>query len=173
MKIVILGYMACGKTFIASKLASNLKIIHIDLDDYIEEKENLSIAELFKTKGEIYFRKIETKYLKEILVQEKEFILSVGGGTPCYGDNIQLIKDNSISIYLKASPLVLFSNLINEKEKRPLVSSLKDDELKEFIAKHLFERNFYYLQADHYVEVDKSRKTSKEVVEEIVSYIIP
>ena len=96
--------------------------------------------------GEIYFRKQEHYYLKELLELEKEFILSLGGGTPCYAGNMKVISDteNTESIYLNTSIKVLVDRLEKEKDTRPLVASLTKDKLTEFVAKHLFERNFYY-----------------------------
>ncbi len=171
MKVVLLGYMASGKTIIANKLSGFLRIKHIDLDVYIEEKEGMSVSEIFSKKGEIYFRKIESIYLKEILLSKEKFVLSVGGGTPCYANNMNLIKEYSKSFYLKATAAVLYTHLKTEKEKRPLVSLFNDDELEKFIAKHLFERNFFYLQADYSVEVDMLQKTIIVVANEIVDVI--
>ena len=98
MKIVLLGYMASGKSSIGKKLAKILNVPFVDLDDLISEKEKLSIPEIFKTKGEIYFRKKEIENLENFFQKDK-FVLAVGGGTPCYGNNMDLINDNSISIY--------------------------------------------------------------------------
>ena len=140
MKVVLLGYMASGKTIIANKLSEKMQLRHIDLDDFIVEKENLKITEIFKKKGEITFRLLENQYLKEILTNEDNFILSVGGGTPCYASNMELINNTAFSIYLKASIETIYIRIINEKTKRPLVANIANDKLKEFIAKHLFER---------------------------------
>jgi len=103
MKIVLLGYMASGKSSIGMKLANMLNVSFVDLDDLISEKEKLSIPAIFKTKGEIYFRKKEIDYLNEFLLQKDNFILAVGGGTPCYGNNMSIINNHSKSIYLKSS----------------------------------------------------------------------
>ena len=94
MKIVLLGYMASGKSNIGKKLSKKLSMSFIDLDDYIIEKEKMTISDIFKAKGEIYFRLIENKYLKEILLEKKDFILSLGGGTPCYANNMEEINKN-------------------------------------------------------------------------------
>ena len=88
MKIVLIGYMASGKSTIGKILAKELNLSFIDLDHYISDREQMSIPEIFNQKGEIYFRKIETKCLLEVLEKEQEFILSLGGGTPCYGNNM-------------------------------------------------------------------------------------
>lgn len=160
VKIVLLGYMASGKSSIGKILSKKLAMRFIDLDDYIIENEKMSISEIFKEKGEIYFRLIENKYLKEILSKKDEFILSLGGGTPCYANNMEEInKENTISIYLQGNVSTMVKRLIKKKSKRPLIASLSDDKIPEFVAKHLFERRFYYEQAKITVKIDdKSKK---------------
>ncbi|MBP8792475.1 MAG: shikimate kinase [Lutibacter sp.] len=167
MKIVLMGYMASGKSAIGKILAQKLNLQFIDLDDFIEENEKLTIAEIFKLKGEIYFRIKEGEYLEKILKNFKNCVISLGGGTPCYGNNIKIIKNNSISFYLSASVSTIFNRLKDEKSKRPLVSSLIEDDLKEYIAKHLFERTQFYNQADHILSVNKN--TIEEIAEEILT----
>ena len=159
MKIVLIGYMASGKSTIGKILAKKLNLSFIDLDDYISEAEQMSIPEIFSKKGEIYFRKIETKYLLEVLEKEEEFILSLGGGTPCYGNNMEnILNSGTTSFYLKASIPTITQRIRNAKTKRPLVAHLSNEELPEFIGKHLFERQFYYLQSNHIITVDGKQK---------------
>jgi len=169
MKLVLLGYMASGKTIIANKLSQKLQLNHIDLDEYISRKENLSIPEIFKNKGEITFRLLENTSLKEILAKETNFILSVGGGTPCYANNMDLIIKYSGSIYLKANIETIYSRIVGEKSKRPLVTDIPDEKLKEFIAKHLFERSQFYNQAKYTIDVNN--KTVNKIVKEILFQI--
>lgn len=165
MKVVLVGYMASGKSIISKELGEKLGMEVIDLDDYITKKEKMSIPELFKNKGEIYFRTIENKYLKELLEQKEDFILATGGGTPCYANNMKWIKENATSVYLKASIPTIADRVIKEKETRPLIKEIKDTDLKEFIAKHLFERSEFYNQADFTLSVDN--KSVNEIVKEI------
>ena len=166
MKIVLLGYMASGKSSIGKTLSKKLSLRFIDLDDYIIEKENMSIADLFKQKGEIYFRRIESKYLIEILSKDNDFILSLGGGTPCYGNNMNEInKQDTISVYLQGSIPTISKRLINDKSKRPLISILGDDKITEFVAKHIFERLPFYEQAKMKIKIDD--KTKNEVALEL------
>ncbi|QMU65002.1 MAG: shikimate kinase [Flavobacteriaceae bacterium] len=167
MKLVLLGYMGSGKTVIGKILSDKLFLPFIDLDRYIVEKEHASIAEIFKTKGEVYFRKIEHQYLKKLLSSNENFVLSLGGGTPCYAGNMNLITNTPAitSIYLNANISTLTNRLREEKEKRPLIDKLQDRDLTEFIAKHLFERNHFYEQATY--KTDVSNKTIKTVVTEI------
>ncbi|ANW95310.1 shikimate kinase [Wenyingzhuangia fucanilytica] len=154
MKLVLLGYMGCGKSAISNALSNSLNLKRIDLDDYIEEKEGKTIADIFTERGEIYFRKLETACLQELLDSNEEFILSLGGGTPCFGNNMEIINQKSTSVYLSANIPTLVIRLLPEKAKRPLIARIEDEELAEFIGKHLFERRHYYLQAKIAVSVD-------------------
>jgi len=160
--------MGSGKSSVGKKLADVLGFNYLDLDDFIQEKESKPIKEIFNTKGEIYFRKIESKYLSEI-ISKSNCVISLGGGTPCYGNNMKLIKEskNSSSVYLKTSIASLTDRLILEKDKRPLISHLlSKEELREFIGKHLFERSAYYNLSDLTINTDQS--SIEEVVESIV-----
>ena len=166
MKIVLLGYMASGKSSIGKTLSKKLSLRFIDLDDYIIEKENRSIADLFKEKGEIYFRRIESEYLIEILSIDDDLMLSLGGGTPCYGNNMEEInKENTISVYLQGSIPTISKRLIKDKSKRPLISVLADNKITEFVAKHIFERRPFYEQAKMTIKIDD--KTQTEVTTEL------
>ncbi len=170
MKIVLLGYMASGKTSIGKRLSNGLSMSFLDLDDYIIEKEGMSIAKIFEEKGEVYFRLIENKYLKEILAKDEDFILALGGGTPCYANNMDAInKTDAISIYLNGSTATMIERLIRKKAKRPLVASLSDDKIPEFVAKHLFERRPFYEQAKLSIKIDGKKK--KEVAEELIKLL--
>jgi shikimate kinase len=170
VKIVLLGYMGSGKSSIGKVLSKNLSMRFIDLDDYIIEKEKLSIREIFKEKGEIYFRRIEHKYLKDIVSKKDDFILSLGGGTPCYANNMEEInKTDAISIYLQASLSTLVQRLLMNKSERPLIASLSSDQIPEFIAKHLFERRYFYEQAKFTLKIDD--KSMKELTNEIANLL--
>lgn len=169
MIIVLIGYMASGKTSVGKKLANKLNYDFIDLDDFIEEKENLSVSEVFKSKGEVYFRKQETVYLNQVLQTQDNIILSVGGGTPCYSSNMETIlnTDHTKSIYLKATIGTLSEKLLRKKAKRPLIAHIDTlEEMAEFVGKHLFERLQFYNQAEIKVSIDG--KTKDVIVEDIV-----
>jgi shikimate kinase len=154
-KIVLLGYMGCGKSTIAKSLSQKKEIPYVDLDEYIEEKAKLSIKNIFEQLGEIKFRKMEHEALIELLQLDKDLIIGLGGGTPCYANNHELLKgENVSSVYLKASIDTLFGRLSANKSKRPLIAHMDDEQMKEFIAMHLFERSFFYNQAKHVVAVD-------------------
>lgn len=169
-KIVLVGYMAVGKTTIAKLLSEKINFRAVDLDDLIEKKVGLSIKEIFNQKGEIYFRKIEHQIFKDIIQSDESLIISTGGGTPCYAENhLFLTSKNVNSFYLKASINVLLARLKTEKGKRPVLANKSDDDLQEFIAKHLFERSYFYNQAGFTVMVDD--KSSDEIAEEIIKLL--
>jgi len=155
MEIVLVGYMGSGKSTIGKYISAKMNLTFIDLDNYIEEKEKMTISQLFAVKGEIYFRKQEGVCLKEILDSQSNYILALGGGTPCYGTNIEQIKkSNAFSVYLKASIPFLARRLEAGKKNRPLISNLDDEQLLEYIGKHLFERASFYEQSDYKVVID-------------------
>lgn len=165
-KIILIGYMGSGKSTIARLLSKSLSFGFQDLDEIIEKELNLSVATIFEQKGEVYFRKQEHEFLKKIIQSDENLILSLGGGTPCFTNNQELLHgDNIITIYLKASVEKLYERLRNQKANRPLIASKSEEEMKEFIAKHLFERSYYYNQADYVVSTDN--KSPQETVLEI------
>ena len=169
MIISLLGYMGSGKTHIAKLLSDEKKIELLDLDKFIVKHNKASVSDIFEKKGELYFRKLERQALEEILASKKDIILSLGGGTPVYFNNMEIINHNSISFFLQASVGQLFERLTKQKEKRPLIAKINDQELPEFIAKHLFERNPYYSKAQHTIKTDG--KEAIEIVREIISKI--
>lgn len=172
MNVILLGYMGSGKSTLGRKLAESLQYPFIDLDDFIEENENKSITDIFKSKGEIYFRKKEHEYLKDVLQSNTNVVLALGGGTPCYANNMELIKahNNSKSVYFKASIPELVSRLKNERAKRPILSRFNsEEELIEFIGKHLFERTQFYSQADFTVEV--SNTTELAILDKVMQHL--
>lgn len=167
MKIVLVGYMGSGKSTIGRLLSKKLNINFIDLDDYIERQLEKSISTIFEEHGEIYFRKMEHNFVKELMSKKDSFILSTGGGTPCYSQNMEVINSKSINVfYLKLSIVALVERLTLEKEHRPLIKNIETAEMPEFIGKHLFERSFYYQQATNSISCDN--KTPDQVVAEII-----
>lgn len=169
-KIILLGYMGCGKSTIANKLSGKIQIPYVDLDEFIEKKTNLTINQIFENHGEIYFRKLEHTYFVELLNLPEELIIGLGGGTPCYANNHELLKgDHVTSIYLKASIDTLYKRLVSNKAKRPLIADKNEEEMREFIAKHLFDRSFYYNHAQYKVNVDD--KTIEETVNDILNLL--
>ena len=167
MNIFFLGYMAYGKSTIGKMLAKNIQFDFLDLDSFIEINEGCSIPEIFKTKGEIYFRKIEHKYLKQVLNLDNT-IVALGGGTPCYANNMEILNENpkAKTVFLKAKITTLVDRLMNEKESRPLISHInQEDIMTEFVGKHLFERSKFYQQSDLTIDIDD--KSTEDIVKEM------
>ncbi len=168
MKIFLLGYMGSGKTTVGKMLSNDMELEFFDLDQQIEKEEGKKISELFAEKGEVFFRKKERKVLEDVLNSERELLVSLGGGTPCYGNNLEIIKANpeNKTVYLKYSISYLLDRLWNERSGRPMISHLNDKEkLEEFIRKHLFERGFYYNQSEIIINCDE--KSPEEIGSEI------
>lgn len=147
--------MGSGKTTIGKKLSQNLNIDFIDLDTFIETKEGLKISEIFKQKGEIYFRKQESIWFNHLLNEKKTLIISLGGGTPCYANNhLHLQSDAVLSFYLKASIETLTKRL-NQDSERPLLKNAND--LSSFIAQHVFERSYFYNFSKHKIDINNRK----------------
>jgi len=146
MKIVLIGYMASGKSTLGKAISEAWGLKSLDLDQLIAEQEGESISEIIFNKGELYFRKKE-RALLEILLEGDNFVLACGGGTPCYYDNMRLINTKAVSFYLKQTIPTLYDRLQIDRQERPLLAHLKDEDLKEYVAKHLFERSRYYEEA--------------------------
>lgn len=169
MKVILIGYMGSGKSAVGKILAAKLDFPFVDLDDAIEKSAGQSISELFKTKGEIFFRKQENKVLKDVLSSSGHLILATGGGTPCYGDAINVMKNTPGSkvIYLRTPISVLTNRLYPEKSGRPLIAHLDTPEdIAEFIGIHIFERLQFYNRAD--ITIDTGTKTVEEIVKEVL-----
>jgi shikimate kinase len=171
VKIVLVGYMGSGKTTIGKLLANKLKISFLDLDEVIEQGLEDSISNIFNGKGEIFFRKKEHEYLIDVLSKKEKLILSTGGGTPCYSGNMETMLNLADHVfYLKVSIPGLVKRLLLEKEHRPLIKNIDNGDLPEFIGKHLFERNNFYLKANHIIECDdKDPETLVAEIQELLT----
>lgn len=166
MIISLLGYMGSGKSHVSKNLSKKLNFPLIDLDQKISEEHQLSIPEIFQNKGEIFFRKEEKRILESILNERSNVILSLGGGTPVYYNNMDLINQFSKSIFLRASVKTLTERVMLQKNSRPLIARLEDNDIPEFIAKHLFERNPFYGKSHFTIDTDS--KTASEISDEII-----
>jgi shikimate kinase len=170
MKLILIGYMGSGKSTVGIELAAALGYKFIDLDNHIEFLEAKRISNIFKEKGEIYFRKLENRILKDLVSSENKVVISTGGGTPSYGNTMEFLsrKEETVTIYLKTSFTVLADRLFTERETRPLIAHIDDKSvLIDFIRKHLFERSFYYNQAK--LNIDTENASVGKIVEKIVS----
>lgn len=172
MKLVLLGYMGVGKSTLGKLLAQTFNLKFIDLDQYIEDQEKLSIPELFREKGEIYFRKKESEYLGMLLSQDDDYVLSLGGGTPVYANNMESVLNTKdvVSVYLKLDFKELTNRLYAQKDSRPLVAHYTSKaDFEDFIRKHLFERQSYYFLAHHVLNL--TDKDENESLEELIQML--
>ena len=170
LKIVLLGYMGSGKSTIGKLLAERVNYNFIDLDDEIEKLENKKVSQIFDENGVIYFRKLENEVLKALLKSEKNIILSLGGGTPCYFEAMQYLNSRADvhTVYLDVSIPELVRRLFPKKSTRPLIENIiTQKELTEFVGKHLFERRQFYRKAKTIISVNEL--LPKQVVDKIES----
>lgn len=168
MQVVLIGYMGSGKTTVGKQLAKELALEFLDLDTYIETVHKTSVSNIFKEKGEIFFRKTEHECLQELLRTKNHFVLATGGGTPCYAGNMELIQEHTQAVfYLKMGIPALVDRLFTEKEERPLIRNLAKEDFPEFIGKHMFERSPFYARATHTILADQ--KEPSAIVEEITT----
>ena len=146
MKLFLIGMMGSGKTYWAEKLKRKLKIPAYDLDALVEMMEEKTVAEIFEEDGEEYFRKTEARMLR-LFSEKKQFILSCGGGTPCYHDNMKWMNKHGITLWLDEPVETLAKRLSKGKSHRPLIRNLDEADLKEFLNKKLEERATFYNEA--------------------------
>ncbi len=152
-RIIIMGYMASGKTTLGKALSKNLDMPFYDLDWYIESRMRKTIRQLFEERGEEGFRQIERSMLHEV-AEFEHVILSCGGGTPCFFDNMEYMNRQGETVFLKASPEVLCSHLKMGKTVRPLLLGKTPEEVRAFIRTQLKEREPFYTQAKHTLDVN-------------------
>ncbi|MBR1400206.1 MAG: shikimate kinase [Prevotella sp.] len=151
-RIIIIGYMGAGKTTVGKALSKELGIPFYDLDWYIESRMRKTVSQIFAEKGEEGFRKIEYNMLHEV-AEFENIIISCGGGTPCFFDNIDYLNQQGETIYLKARPDVLYGHLKMAKVERPLLKNKSPEEMQQFIGEQLEKREQYYLKAKHVLDV--------------------
>ncbi len=152
-RIILLGYMGAGKTTVGKALSKDLGMMFYDLDWYIESRMHMTVKEIFDEKGEEGFRKIESNMLHEV-AEFEDVIISCGGGTPCFFDNMDYMNRQGETIYLKATPDVLYKHLKMGRTVRPLLLNKTPDEVREFVGKQLAEREKYYNKAKHVLDVN-------------------
>ena len=162
--IVLLGYMGCGKTKVGKKLSKKIGARFIDLDAEIEHFYSKSISQIFDDLGEIEFRKIERSILLKILDYDDFHILSLGGGTPCYFDNMELInKKTNLTFFLNLESKILAERLFSRKSTRPIIKSINNEsEMLSFVNKHLFERNILEDNYSDILKIDFEKKESNQ-----------
>jgi shikimate kinase len=165
MTIFLLGFMGCGKSYIGQVLAQNLGYDFVDLDAAIESAEGKKIIEIFDSVGEAAFRKIETAMLQKIY--KENTVISTGGGTPCFADNMSWMKSRGLTIFLNPSIDIISDRLKTEKSKRPLIADVPDEALKEHIYKLYLHRLPCYEMADLSIEAENEQDILKVIIEAV------
>lgn len=151
-RIILIGYMGAGKTTLGKALAQELNLQFYDLDWYIEERYHKTIAQIFAERGENGFREIERNMLHET-AEFENIVLSCGGGTPCFFDNMAYMNRQAKTVYLKATPEILTQHLRMSKTERPLLKGKNDEELIQYISTSLETRTPYYSRAHYTFDV--------------------
>lgn len=159
--------MGSGKTTLGKALSEKLNYSFIDSDDWIEQKKNLSVMEIFEKYGEECFRELELDFV-EFSKSLKKVVIATGGGLPCYNDLISELAEIGTVIYLKASENTLFNRLKDDKS-RPLLVNSNSEEKSIFISKKLSEREIIYKKADFTIDAAKSKQ---EQIKEIQCHLI-
>ena len=152
-RIILIGYMGSGKTTVGKALSKETGMMFYDLDWYIESRMRKTVSQIFAEKGEEGFRKIEYNMLHEV-AEFEDVIISCGGGTPCFFDNMDYLNQQGDVVYLKATPETLYKQLLMAKVERPLLKDKTPEELIAYITEHLKEREPFYGKARHILDVN-------------------
>ena len=171
-RIILIGYMGAGKTTIGKALSKELGVVFYDLDWYIESRMRKTVSQIFAERGEEGFRKIEYNMLHEV-AEFEDVIISCGGGTPCFFDNMDYLNQQGQVVYLKADPEVLYKHLMMAKTERPLIKGKSHDELLTFIQEQLEKREPFYSKARYTLDVNlmdnyEKIQTSVEKIKELL-----
>jgi len=157
--------MGSGKSTQGKKLASLLRMRFVDLDSYIQKQEDKLIQSIFDDEGELHFRNLETKYLKELIEDKNDKVFSLGGGSVCFNNNIELIKKNGILIYIEMPAAALAERLNKSRKSRPLIKNLAATELLSYVETKLSEREKYYLESHLKINgIDLKPEKLKELI---------
>ncbi len=159
--------MGAGKSYLGKKVAKKINWDFIDFDEFIEAKTNQSIEDIFSKKGEVYFRQLESHLLEKLPLKDNT-IIALGGGTPCYNNNMDWVKANGKSVYLAVDPKILFNRLVMQDQKRPLLASYEPEEWLNLIKDKLEERKKYYDLCDQTIDADVI--TAKQLSEKLDTF---
>ena len=162
--VFLIGYMGCGKTTLGEVLARQMDLCYIDLDDYIEQHHGMSIVDIFADIGENGFRELEAEALCEVAAMT-DVVIGCGGGTPCYGDNMDLMNAAGTTVWLMSSPECITARLLlpDQKSKRPKIACLPDDSVLPLVERELTARTPYYSQAS--IQFDSTDIETAEATE--------
>src|SRR5690606_36040241 len=165
MKIYLIGFMSSGKTHRGKLISRKLNIPFFDLDEQIETAEGKSISEIFLHHGEEYFRRKEKEVLHIISESHDTFLMSCGGGTPCYYNNIDYMNKSGTTVWISSSIDTMHQRLIKDRKKRPVLSGLSDEQLRGFIIKKFSDRKIYYEQAT--IIVDEETVSDEDFIQQL------
>lgn len=165
MKIFLIGFMGSGKTYWGRELSKKLGIPFFDLDEMIVAAKGKSINAIFAEEGEEQFRLVEMETLHLISESHESFVMATGGGAPCYYNNIEYMTRSGMAVWINCSIETLFRRLSQEKERRPLIRDLGDDQLKSYILKKYADRRIYYEQAT--VIVDEENMSAEFLIQKL------
>ena len=166
-RIILIGYMGAGKTTVGKALAHELGLPFYDLDWYIESRRRKTVAQIFAEQGEEGFRKIEYNMLHEV-AEFEDVIISCGGGTPCFFDNIDYLNGQGQVVYLRCTPDVLCTHLAMSHNERPLLKGKTPEQLTDFITEQLSLREPFYKRARYHFDVsllDRSEKITSTITQ--------
>jgi shikimate kinase len=152
-RIILIGYMGSGKTTVGKALSKETGMMFYDLDWYIESRMRKTVSQIFAERGEEGFRQIEYNMLHEV-AEFEDVIISCGGGTPCFFDNMDYLNQQGDVVYLKATPETLYKHLMMAKVERPLLKDKSPEELIAYITEHLKERSPFYEKARYSLDVN-------------------
>lgn len=152
MRIFLIGFMGAGKTHWGRLLSEKLGIRFFDLDEQVAEHAGKTIPDIFAAEGEEYFRLLEKEVLYIITESHDSFVMACGGGSPCYFNNIDYMNEAGTTVWINTPLSILFERLVKEKDKRPLIRQLSEEQLQAFIGKKFADRKIYYEQAEITVE---------------------
>lgn len=164
--IYLIGFMGCGKTTLGKKVANQLKYDFIDLDQLIEKRAYLTINEIFTKKGEEFFRVLEKQLLIELSLSENT-VVAVGGGTPCYFTNMEIMNQTGETFYFQRPVKELFNRIVNARDNRPLVKDKSEEELLVYIEDLLNKREAFYLKSKF--TIPRNKLTVHDLVEIITT----
>lgn len=165
MKIFLIGFMGSGKTHWGQLLSQKLNLPFFDLDEQVVSHEGKPINEIFAERGEEYFRLLEKDTLHIITESHDSFVMACGGGSPCYFNNIEYMNSSGTTVWINAPIETLFQRLRGEKNQRPLIKGLSEDQLRSFIIRKFADRKIYYEQAD--VVIDDEPVQLDKLIERI------
>lgn len=170
MKLFLVGYMGCGKSSLGKKIAKAMGIRFIDTDAEVESREGATIADIFHYEGEEYFRKSERYIIEELAASDEDMVISTGGGVPLWEDNMEVMNQSGVTLYLKRTAEQIASRLSpHGREKRPKLRGLNDEELVAFMRDNMAQREPYYCKAT--LTIDCTPMSDAELVTMIKEYI--